>query len=185
YLQVTAAKESSWRIAIHTAQRMAIEADCTFRESHDKAGEKGLKTARAIGMLTYRNPHIFEDKQKDEDANKLDHFKASSYIEYQGDKLAKRFNAFSYWVLTKAMDTHNVARGRNQSLEEILQTISQRTLIMGIETDILCPLNEQEYLAKYIPDAELVVVHSEYGHDGFLTEKEHIETHLKHWLTQK
>jgi homoserine O-acetyltransferase len=185
YLQVTGARESSWRIAIHTAQRMAIEADCTFRESHDKAGEKGLKTARAIGMLTYRNPHIFEDKQKDEDANKLDHFKASSYIEYQGDKLAKRFNAFSYWILTKAMDTHNVARGRNQSVEEILQTISQRTLVMGIETDILCPLNEQEYLAKYIPDAELVVVHSEYGHDGFLTEKEHIETHLKHWLTQK
>ena len=185
FLLVTSARESSWRIAIHTAQRMAIEADSSFQESFDKAGEKGLKAARAIGMLTYRNPHIYEDKQRDEDANKLDNFKASSYIEYQGNKLAKRFNAFSYWILTKAMDTHNLARGRDKSSEEILQTISQRTLIIGIETDILCPLHEQQYLAEHMPQAKLVVIHSEYGHDGFLTERKHIETHLKHWLKEK
>lgn len=184
FLLVTSARESSWRIAIHTAQRMAIEADETFQHWFDKAGEKGLKAARAIGMLTYRNPHIYEDKQRDEDTNKLDNFKASSYIEYQGNKLAKRFNAYSYWILTKAMDTHNLARGRNKTIEEILQSISQRTLIIGIETDILCPIHEQEYLADHLPNAELVVIHSEYGHDGFLTEKKHIETHLKGWLKE-
>lgn len=185
FLLVTSARESSWRIAIHTAQRMAIEADGTFKQSFDKAGEKGLKAARAIGMLTYRNPHIYEDKQRDEDTNKLDDFKASSYIEYQGNKLAKRFNAFSYWILTKAMDTHNLARSRDKTIEEILQSISQRTLIIGIETDILCPIHEQQYLAEHMPNAELVVIHSEYGHDGFLTEKKHIETHLKSWLKEK
>ena len=185
FLLVTSARESSWRIAIHTAQRMAIEADGTFRESFDKAGEKGLKAARAIGMLTYRNPYIYEDKQRDEDTNKLDNFKASSYIEYQGNKLAKRFNAFSYWILTKAMDTHNLARGRNKSIEEMLRSISQRTLIIGIETDILCPLHEQQHLSDHIPDSELLIIHSEYGHDGFLTEKKHIETHLKRWLNEK
>ena len=182
FLLVTSARESSWRIAIHTAQRMAIEADATFSESSDKAGEKGLKAARAIGMLTYRNPLIYEDKQRDEDTNKLDHFKASSYIEYQGAKLVKRFNAFSYWTLTKAMDTHNLARGRDKSIEEILGSIKQRTLIIGIETDILCPLHEQQYLKDHIPNSELIVIHSEYGHDGFLTERKHIETHLKRWL---
>jgi homoserine O-acetyltransferase/O-succinyltransferase len=184
FLLVTSARESSWRIAIHTAQRMAIEADGTFKESFERAGEKGLKAARAIGMLTYRNPHIYEDRQRDEDTNKLDHFKASSYIEYQGNKLARRFNAYSYWALTKAMDTHNLARGRNKTLEEMLQSISQRTLIIGIETDILCPIHEQKYLADHMPDAELVVIHSEYGHDGFLTEKKHIEDHLSRWLKQ-
>ncbi|MGZ3844442.1 MAG: homoserine O-acetyltransferase MetX [Flavisolibacter sp.] len=182
FLLVTSARESSWRIAIHTAQRMAIEADSSFKESFDKAGEKGLKAARAIGMLTYRNPLIYEDKQRDEDTNKLDHFKASSYIEYQGNKLAKRFNAYSYWALTKAMDTHNLARGRNKTMEEMLKEISQRTLIIGIETDILCPLHEQRYLADHMRDAELVVIHSEYGHDGFLTEKKHIEEHVSRWL---
>jgi homoserine O-acetyltransferase/O-succinyltransferase len=184
FLLVTSARESSWRIAIHTAQRMAIEADGTFQESHEKAGEKGLRAARAIGMLTYRNPHIYEDRQRDEDTNKLDHFKASSYIEYQGQKLAKRFNAYSYWVLTKAMDTHNLARGRDKTLEQMLASIAQRTLIIGIETDILCPIHEQQYLADHMPDAELVAIHSEYGHDGFLTEKKHIEDLLSRWLKQ-
>jgi homoserine O-acetyltransferase/O-succinyltransferase len=185
FLLVTSARESSWRIAIHTAQRMAIEADGTFVESFDKAGEKGLKAARAIGMLTYRNPYIYEDRQRDEDTNKLDNFKASSYIEYQGNKLAKRFNAFSYWVLTKAMDTHNLARGRGKTIEQLLSDIWQRTLIIGIETDILCPLHEQKYLAQYIPSSELVIIHSDYGHDGFLTERKHIEKHLKSWLNEK
>jgi homoserine O-acetyltransferase len=83
------------------------------------------------------------------------------------------------------MDTHNLARGRNKSLEEILQTIPQRVLIIGIETDILCPLHEQQYLQEHLPDCKLVVIHSEYGHDGFLTERKHIETHLKNWLKEK
>lgn len=184
FLLATAARESSWRIAIHTAQRMAIEADASFALSSDEAGLKGLMAARAIGMLTYRNPNIYEDKQRDEDTNKLDHFKASSYIEYQGNKLAKRFNAFSYWFLTKAMDTHNLARGRSKSVEDILQDISQRTLIMGIQTDILCPLHEQQFLADHIPGAGLIVIDSEYGHDGFLTERKEIAIHLKRWLKE-
>jgi homoserine O-acetyltransferase len=185
FLTVTAARESAWRIAIHTAQRMAIEADSSFQQSFDKAGENGLKAARAIGMLTYRSPHIYDDKQRDEDSNKLDDFKASSYIEYQGNKLAKRFNAYSYWSLTKAMDTHNLARGRNKSIEEILQGLPQRTLVMGIHTDILCPLHEQEFLAEKIPNAELIAIDSEYGHDGFLTERKEIALHLNRWLKEK
>ena len=80
FLLVTSARESSWRIAIHTAQRMAIEADGTFRESFDKAGEKGLKAARAIGMPTSRNYGIFQEAQTDPDPEKIDGFRASSYI---------------------------------------------------------------------------------------------------------
>lgn len=184
FLIATAARESSWRIAIHTAQRMAIEADGTFEQSNDKAGEKGLKAARAIGMLTYRNPRIYEDRQRDEDTDRLDHFKASSYIQYQGDKLVKRFNAFSYWILTKAMDTHNLARGRDKSIEEILQGLPQEAMVMGIETDILCPLHEQQFLADHIPGAQLIVIDSEYGHDGFLTERKEIALHLNRWLNE-
>lgn len=185
FLLATAARESAWRIAIHTTQRMAIEADSTFLQESDKAGEKGLKTARAIGMLTYRNPHIYDEKQTDDDKNKIDNYKASSYIKYQGDKLANRFNAYSYWILTKAMDTHHLGRGRDKNVEEILQSIKQRTLVMGIETDILCPVNEQKFIADHIPDAELIVINSEYGHDGFLTERKEIAMHLKRWLDKK
>jgi len=100
FLIATTAAESAWAIAIHTAQRLSIEADTTWKEANPNAGAKGLKAARAIGMLTYRNYEIFKEKQTDADAEKTDDLKAASYINYQGDKLVNRFNAYSYWLLT-------------------------------------------------------------------------------------
>ena len=102
FLLATSATESAWGIAVHTTQRLAIEADDSWQQQHSpEAGQKGLKAARAIGLLSYRNYEILVLKQTDPDSEKLDNYKASSYINYQGDKLANRFNAFSYWLLTK------------------------------------------------------------------------------------
>lgn len=184
FLLVTSAKETPWGIAIHTAQRLAIEADGTWKEHHSKAGEKGLKAARAIGMLTYRNYDAYSLTQSDPDPDKIDHFKASSYILHQGNKLASRFNAYSYWYLTKAMDSHNIARGRNKTVEAVLQSISQKTLIIGISNDILCPLAELKLLAEYIPGNQFYSISSVYGHDGFLTEHISISAYLKDWLKE-
>lgn len=180
-LLATSASESAWGIATHTAQRLSIEADCTWTDDSDNAGANGLKAARAIGMLTYRNYNIMVQKQSDEDNSKVDNFKASSYIQYQGEKLVKRFNACSYWLLTKSMDSHNIARARS-SAAEVLNTIEQPTLIFGISSDILCPLVEQEFLTKHIPSAKLIQIDSEYGHDGFMVENEQISMHLAAWL---
>jgi homoserine O-acetyltransferase len=108
-LLATSPAESAWGIAIHTAQRLAIEADNTWQDHRPDAGRNGLKAARAIGMLTYRSYDIMVQNQTDPDPEKLDNFKASSYINYQGDKLANRFNAYCYWLLTKSMDSHNIA----------------------------------------------------------------------------
>jgi len=182
FVIATSATESAWGIAIHTTQRLAIEADPTWRNNNTDAGQKGLKAARAIGILTYRNYGILVAKQTDGDPEKLDNFKASSYITYQGDKLVNRFNAYSYWLLTKAMDSHNISRGRGGKPGDILKTIKQKTLIIGISSDILCPLREQEFLAQHIPDSTLVEIDSPYGHDGFITEAEKISKHLKEWL---
>lgn len=156
FLIATSARESAWGIAIHTAQRLAIEADGTWNTPTSEAGRKGLKAARAIGMLTYRSYQTYAVTQTDPEGDKLDDFRASSYILYQGNKLVNRFNAFSYWMLTKAMDSHNIARGRGGSTEKILGTISQKTLIMGIRSDLLCPLEEQELLAQHIPRSHFV-----------------------------
>jgi homoserine O-acetyltransferase len=177
----TSATESAWGIAVHTAQRLAIEADCTWLERSPDAGKKGLKAARAIGLISYRNHGILVKKQTDPDPEKTDNYKASSYINYQGDKLVSRFNTYSYWLLTKAMDSHHIARGRNASTKEILNTVSQRTLIIGIYSDILCPLTEQEFLAEHLPDAQLVTIDSVYGHDGFMVEAEIISKHISDW----
>ncbi|MCW3071961.1 MAG: metX [Bacteroidetes bacterium] len=167
-LVATSPQESAWGIAIHTAQRLAIEADPTWKEMSPNAGAAGLKAARAIGMLTYRNYSAFVKTQTD-DEHKLDHFKASSYIHYQGEKLVKRFNVFSYWILGKAMDSHNIARNRG-AVEEVLKSIKVKTIIIGISSDQLCPVNEQKFMAKHIPDSTFVEIDSPFGHDGFLIE---------------
>jgi homoserine O-acetyltransferase/O-succinyltransferase len=180
-LMNTSARESAWGIAIHTAQRLAIEADPTWKKEADEAGAKGLKAARAIGMLTYRNYETFAEQQTDEDHAKLDGHKASSYINYQGDKLVKRFCAQSYWLLTKSMDSHNLSRGRKK-LEAVLKSIKTKTLVVGISSDILCPNAEQKFLAKHLSNASLKIIDSSYGHDGFLIEWEKLTKAISGWL---
>ena len=182
FLLATSPTESAWGIATHTAQRLAIEADGSWQTPSPDAGAKGLKAARAIGMLTYRNYGIMVQQQTDNDPEKLDNYKASAYIQYQGDKLVQRFNAFSYWQLTKSMDSHHLARGRGGQLIPVLQNIQQRTLIVGISSDILCPLIEQQFLASHLPNATLIEIDSNYGHDGFMVESIIISKHLADWL---
>ncbi len=182
FVITTSASESAWGIAIHTAQRLAIEADATWKNNSADAGKDGIKAARAIGMLTYRNYKIFHDKQTDPDISKTDNYKASSYILHQGNKLADRFNAQSYWLLTKSMDSHNIARGRFPTLQEALKQIHQPILVMGIDSDILCPNAEQRFLVEHIPNSTLHIISSDYGHDGFLVEAETISRHLFEWM---
>lgn len=184
FLLATSATESAWGIATHTAQRLAIEADGTWKEPSPKAGSKGLKAARAIGMLTYRNYGILVEKQTDTDSNKLDNYKASSYIMHQGGKLVERFNAYSYWLLTKAMDSHHLGRGRGGEAEPVLKTIFQRTLVIGITSDILCPLREQEFIAGNLKHSTLIEIDSAYGHDGFMVESKKISHYLSSWLNE-
>jgi len=166
------ARQSPWAIGFHAAQRRAIELDPTWQDTNEKAGLNGLKLARAIGMLTYRHYDAFQQTQMDED-DRTDNFKAVSYLDYQGEKLVKRFNAFSYHILSKAMDTHNIGRDRRK-IEEVLHAIEQKTLIIGISSDNLCPLSEQKFLAKHIPSSTYYEINSPYGHDGFLIEYEQL-----------
>lgn len=181
-LLATSAAESAWGIAIHTAQRMAIEADPTWTTQRPDAGSAGLKAARAIGMLTYRSYEQFATQQTDTDHSKIDDFKASSYLRYQGEKLVQRFNAFSYYTLTKAMDSHNLARGRAASAAEVLQQIQQPALVISISSDMLCPVQEQRFLAMHMPQARYEEIDSPYGHDGFLVEAPKIGILLRDWL---
>ncbi len=170
FLIATNPRHSAWGIAFNEAQRMALE-----------AGEKGLEAARAIAMLSYRNYTMYENTQTDIE-EKTDDFRAASYQRYQGLKLKKRFDADSYFTLSKAMDSHHVGRGRN-SMHEALAQIKAKTLVIGIETDILFPKQEQEFIAENIPGAVLEIIPSDYGHDGFLMETKTISELLKKYLS--
>lgn len=180
-LLATNAQHSPWGIAFNESQRLAIQADPTWKERRFDAGHAGMKAARSIALLSYRNYETYLKTQTCSDLEKTDNFPASTYQQYQGDKLVKRFNAFSYWVLSKAMDSHNVGRGRG-SIARALQQVKSRTLILGIKTDILFPVEEQRFLATRIPDAYYEEIESLYGHDGFLIECDQISTRYLSFL---
>lgn len=163
------ALHSPWGIAFNESQRMAISLDKTWGEPHENAGLEGMKIARAIALLSYRSYETYALSQKEADINKTDDYKASSYQVYQGEKLAKRFNAFSYWILSKAMDSHNVGRNRGDA-KKALQKITAKTLVIGVDSDLLFPIVEQQFIAKNIPNASLAEINSCFGHDGFLIE---------------
>jgi homoserine O-acetyltransferase/O-succinyltransferase len=172
---------SPWGVAFNEAQRMAIEADPTWKENDPRAGIEGLKAARAIGMLSYRQYQTYQETQREKNNNTIDDFRASTYQQYQGDKLTRRFNTFTYWILSKVMDSHNVGRKR-VSIESALSSIKAKTLVIGIDSDILFPAHEQKFLADNIPGAQLEIISSLYGHDGFLVEFEHLKKIIKHYF---
>ena len=177
----TNAFHSPWGIAFNEAQRMAIEADASLEEGGPKAGKRGLEAARAIGMLSYRNYQTFLETQADLSKDKLENFRASSYQRYQGGKLQKRFNVYSYLTLSKAMDSHNISRGREEA-EKVLRAVKSKALVIGIQSDVLFPVEEQIFLANHIPQARLEIIESSYGHDGFLIEFERIGQLLQSFM---
>lgn len=170
-LLATNAVHSPWGIAFNESQRMAIRADQTFYSNTPEGGKNGLKAARSIALLSYRHYETYGISQQEVTHTKTDDFKASSYQNYQGDKLINRFDAYSYWYLTKAMDSHNIFRNRDHK-ENPLSTIKAQTLVIGITTDLLFPPSEQRFLADHIPGAQFLEINSFYGHDGFLVETE-------------
>lgn len=180
----TNAFHSAWGIAFNESQRLSIECDESWKEKNEEAGINGMKVARGIALISYRNYITYNASQAEDGNDKFENFKTSSYQRYQGEKLARRFNAFSYYFLSKGMDSHNVGRGRD-SVEGALQQIRAKTLAIGITTDILFPVTEQQLIADNIPGATFTAIHSNYGHDGFLLEFEQIEKLITDFLARQ
>lgn len=171
------AKTSPWVIGFNEAQRMAISSDSSWGHPQNDAGKKGLEAARAIAMLSYRNPLDLNTKQE-ETSHKLDGFFASSYLRYQGSKLTKRFNAYSYWTLTKAMDSHDIGRGRG-GCEKALAKIYAKVLAIGVDSDLLFLNQESQNLVKPIKKGEHATLISTAGHDAFLIEFDQLSILIK------
>lgn len=179
---------SPWAIAFNASQRMAIEADTTWLERRPDAGQKGLAAARSIALLSYRHYNGYDITQTREKAfvaltNEVA-YASDNYQRYQGLKLVNRFNVLCYYRLSQSMDTHDVGRNR-EGVENALKRITAKTLVIGIHSDVLYPISEQEYLQKTIRGAELLNIASEFGHDGFLLEYEKIEPALKKFIEDR
>lgn len=172
------ALHSPWGIAFNETQRMAIEQDSTWRLNIDEAGREGMKTARAVALLSYRHYRTYLQTQSEENDEKTDRFKAASYQQYQGEKLSKRFNAYTYWYLSKAMDSHNVGRNRG-GIPAALEKVEANAFLLGITSDLLFPPAEQQFIAKHISNSQFEVIDSSYGHDGFLLEFNHLRSSIR------
>lgn len=181
-LLVTSAKETAWAISTHEAQRLAIQADPTWQDDADDAGKNGLKAARGMALLTYRTFQSYKDRQTDPD-EKLDDFRAASYIRYQGHKLERRFYAQCYWQLVKSLDTHDMGRGRGGAAKA-LQQLNMPALVIAVDSDLLIPPVEQRFLQEHLPVATYREITSEFGHDGFLVETEKIKRAILEWRAQ-
>jgi homoserine O-acetyltransferase len=174
------ARHSAWCIGWSEAQRQAIYQDsnwCAGAYSATAPPVAGLAVARMIAMCTYRSRASYEARfGRSEQAP--GRFEVESYLRHQGHKLVERFDANTYVTLTLAMDSHDLARGRGE-LTAVLAGIETPALVIGIDSDVLYPLEEQRELARGLATAELAVVSSEHGHDGFLIETAEVECRLR------
>lgn len=177
---------SPWAVGISHTQRQAIFSDPNWNngfydEEHPPA--KGLALARMIAMNSYRSPADFQSKFARRRQDGTLQFEVESYLNYQGQKIVDRFDAVSYVRLTQAMDAHDVAHNRN-TYREILGGVRTPVLVVGIDTDMLYPTEEQKELADLLPYGQYAEIESPYGHDAFLIEFEQINR-LVHTFKQE
>jgi homoserine O-acetyltransferase len=167
------ARHSAWCIGLSEAQRQAIYADPRWRDGGYADGEgpeAGLAIARQIAMCTYRSRASLEARFSRDEAQD-GRFAVEGWLHHHGRALVDRFDAATYVTLTKAMDTHDVGRGRG-GWKEALRAVSTPALVVSIETDVLYPPVEQEELAAALPGGRLATLASPHGHDAFLIEGE-------------
>ncbi|MDE6682808.1 MAG: homoserine O-acetyltransferase [Muribaculaceae bacterium] len=173
-LCATDAKATPWTIALDETQRMAIKADKSYGEPRSDAGMAGLAAARAIGLISYRGPEGYNLTQQDPDDLPADSLRrAVTYQRHQGDKLCRRYNAYSYMTILDAFDTHDIGRGRG-GVAKVLSSIMMPTLVVGLTTDIVFPPEDMQHLANQLPRGRYAQISSPFGHDGFLIESDQL-----------
>jgi len=192
----TAAATSADQIAWAHPQILAIRSDPGFHggdyyDLPDGHGpHRGLAIARQIAHTTYRSAHELSERfgrlpQHSEDPMTGGRFAVQSYLDHHGDKLARRFDANSYLVLTQAMLTHDLGRDRG-GVEAALATITADALVVAVDSDRLFPVEQSERIAAGIAGAGLVeVIRSPHGHDGFLIEHEQLGLLVRDFLAER
>ena len=186
------ARATADQIGTQSTQVAAITSDPHWQggDYYDtgRSPEAGLQLARRFAHLTYRgevelDTRFGNDAQGDERPLDGGRYAVQSYLEYQGDKLNRRFDAGSYVALTDALSSHDVGRGRGGAAAA-LRSCPVPVVVGGITSDRLYPLRLQEELADLLPGCTgLNVVESIYGHDGFLIETEAVGQLIRQTLS--
>jgi homoserine O-acetyltransferase len=188
----TCLQASAQQIAWGAIGRRAIRLDPRWRggdyyEAPPGEGPwEGLSIARMVAQVTFRSDNVFTEKfgreLADGNADKSgiemwDRFEVERYLDHHGDKLVRRFDTNSYLVIGKAMDLHDIGRGRGGVVAAV-RRISVPVLSIGIWSDILYPSYQQREIVRLITDnggrADYVEIDSPHGHDSFLIELDQV-----------
>jgi len=180
----SASRALPFSIALRSLQREMIRTDPAWKDGHyDGHGPvQGMRLARKLGMLTYRSAAEFEtrfgreriaEQRQSGDAFGID-FEVESYLEAHASKFIGTFDANCYLYLSRAMDLFDVA-DHGGSLEKGLGRVgAERALIIGVETDFLFPVKQQQELADGLAvtgcDVTFETLASPMGHDSFLVD---------------
>ncbi|WP_113930785.1 homoserine O-acetyltransferase [Bacillus sp. P14.5] len=163
---------SDYGIAFNTIGKTVITSDPHWRNGHYERAEElsGLKVARMAGMVTYRSPELFEKRfNRSKTENGL--FQVESYLAYQGEKLAGRFDPNSYLYLMAAMNSHDIGRERGGWKEAALQ-FQPELIALAYSGDLIYPPSLIREFASLVPGSVFYEIDTLFGHDGFLTEFE-------------
>ncbi|MFO7690100.1 MAG: homoserine O-acetyltransferase [Cryobacterium sp.] len=183
------------QIALNSVQIEAVRSDPLFRggDYYDAADGPtgGLALARRMALLNYRSPaelNLRFERDWQSPISPLGaggRFAVESYLDFHGNKFTRRFDANSYIVLVDAMNSHDVGRGRG-GIAPALARITALTLVVGIDSDRLFPVDGQRRIAEHLRNpldgTEAVVLKSAYGHDGFLIESDAVSTQIRRLL---
>ncbi|MGH9244738.1 MAG: homoserine O-acetyltransferase MetX [Acidimicrobiales bacterium] len=191
------AAASAQQIGWFSTGRRAIRMDPKWRDGdyYDAAPgdgpHAGLAMARMISQITFRSDDVFNDRFGREVVEPIDgfelwqRFEVERYLEYHGDKLVRRFDANSYLILSKAMDLHDLARGRG-GFEPAFARIRGPVLSLGINSDVLYPTYQQKEIRDLVVRtggrAEYVELDSPHGHDAFLIDIDQVGTAVSEFL---
>ena len=194
----TTAAAGAWQIAFSAAGRRAVALDPRWRggdyygATPGDGPHEGLSVARALAQTTYRSDPVFQERFGRELSRPLDtfdlweDFEVERYLRYHGEKLVRRFDANSYLILNKAMDLHDLGRGRG-GLANAFARIAVPVLTMSISSDTLYPPHQQlarrDGLRAAGRQCEHVLIESPQGHDGFLLETDEIGAAVADLLT--
>jgi len=193
----TAAAASAQQIGWWSSGRRAIRMDPRWRdgEYYDaRPGDgphEGLATARMMSMMTFRSDDVFSARFGREVVEPIDgfslwqRFQVERYLEYQGDKLVRRFDANSYLILTKAMDLHDLARNRG-GFGPAFARLRGPLLSIGVDSDILYPHHQSREIVDLARAAGVRASYAElasrHGHDAFLIETDQLSAILREFL---
>ena len=188
---------SADQIALNSVQIEAVRMDPAFADGdYYEAGEgdgpyRGLALARRMALLNYRSPGELNDRFERSWQSGLSplggggRYAVESYLDFHGNKFTRRFDANSYITLVEAMNSHDVGRDRG-GVVAALASVTATTLVLGIDSDRLFPVGDQQLIARHLPHnldgASATVIGSAFGHDGFLIETEAVGPHLERLL---